>query len=558
MFKHYINKKLILYLGVFALINILQSIFTPISKDEAYYWMFSQNLDWGYFDHPPMVAAVIWLGYLIFHNILGVRVITVILSMLTQIIIWFLIPKEQREKDKTGVVFALIVVAMPICHIYGFITTPDVPLLFFGSLYLLIFKKFISKPSIKLSVLLGIVAAMLMYSKYHGALIIIFSLLPYLKVLKEKLFYLSALIGIILFLPHIYWQYNHNFVTFIYHLNYRSDNIFLFSNIFEYLLNVILILNPFVSLFLFYCLIIGKVKMQYKSLIFIFWGFIAFFGLNSLKNHIEPHWIAIAIIPVIIFLHKIVIDNHKTKGIIIKLIYVSIPIVLLARVILILPLPLNSEFHKQGKDYYKTLSLFAKDNNVVFYDSYSHPAKYEFYTGKKAFATRSIWYHKTQYDLMDIQDNYNQKKAVCFKSNGGKNWKSLNINPNEKIKYRIIEKFPVINNLQANIESVEKTDNDTILRINFKVYNPYDYDIELKNKNSSYHFNVVKFCANGEKHFFPFKINTNSFKSNNTTYCSATFAPWELAVDDRIGVAIAPYKIDALLISNLFKLPKSN
>jgi hypothetical protein len=297
----------------------------------------------------------------------------------------------------------------------------------------------------------------------------------------------------------------------------------------------------------------GKIKMQNRSLIFIFLGFIAFFGFDSLKSHVEPHWIAIAIIPTTIFLHNIIVENTKTKGLIIKLIYASLPIVLLARVVLALPLPLNSEFHKEGKEFFKALASFAKNENVVFYDSYSNPAKYEFYTGKKAFASRTIWYHKTQYDLLDIQDKYNQKKAVCFYKNGDKNWKPLDIVPNEKFKYRIIDKFPVINNLSANIESVEKTKNDTILKINFKVYNPYNYNVELKTDTNCYQFNVVEYCNNGEKHFFPFTLNTISFKSNETTYCSATFTPWELEPNDRIGIAIAPYNIDALLISNLFK-----
>ena len=45
-----------------------------LSYDESYYWMYSQFMDWGYFDHPPMVALFIKMGTYIFGNTaLGVR-----------------------------------------------------------------------------------------------------------------------------------------------------------------------------------------------------------------------------------------------------------------------------------------------------------------------------------------------------------------------------------------------------------------------------------------------------------------------------------------------------
>src|SRR6185503_1452561 len=39
---------------------------TELIPQEAYYWNYSQHLDIGYLDHPPIVAWLIWLGTLIF------------------------------------------------------------------------------------------------------------------------------------------------------------------------------------------------------------------------------------------------------------------------------------------------------------------------------------------------------------------------------------------------------------------------------------------------------------------------------------------------------------
>ncbi|MGB0423686.1 MAG: hypothetical protein ACPGED_05165, partial [Flavobacteriales bacterium] len=37
---------------------MITAFLLDLNGDEAYYWMFSQNLDWGYFDHPPAVALL--------------------------------------------------------------------------------------------------------------------------------------------------------------------------------------------------------------------------------------------------------------------------------------------------------------------------------------------------------------------------------------------------------------------------------------------------------------------------------------------------------------------
>src|SRR5215831_6721651 len=40
-------------------LRLVAAAYTPITFDEAYYWMWSKNLAGGYYDHPPMVAYVI-------------------------------------------------------------------------------------------------------------------------------------------------------------------------------------------------------------------------------------------------------------------------------------------------------------------------------------------------------------------------------------------------------------------------------------------------------------------------------------------------------------------
>ena len=55
----------VLWLGVWWVCNLLQAGFSELANDEAYYHMFAENLAWGYFDHPPMTALLVWLLSLI-------------------------------------------------------------------------------------------------------------------------------------------------------------------------------------------------------------------------------------------------------------------------------------------------------------------------------------------------------------------------------------------------------------------------------------------------------------------------------------------------------------
>src|SRR6202163_5155809 len=63
-------------------LRLVAAAFTPITFDEAYYWMWSKHLAGGYYDHPPMVALVIRLGTLIAGDTeFGVRLASILLAL---------------------------------------------------------------------------------------------------------------------------------------------------------------------------------------------------------------------------------------------------------------------------------------------------------------------------------------------------------------------------------------------------------------------------------------------------------------------------------------------
>ena len=109
-----------IFLFLWGILNLVQARLTPLNNDEAYYWMYSRHLAWGYFDHPPMIALMIKIGYSFFHNELGVRIVVVLTQLVALWLMWKLTDKEQHEKKESALIFFMLVVILPVFNIYSF------------------------------------------------------------------------------------------------------------------------------------------------------------------------------------------------------------------------------------------------------------------------------------------------------------------------------------------------------------------------------------------------------------------------------------------------------
>ena len=274
------------FLVIWFLLNALQAAFTNLDPDEAYYWMYSKALAWGYFDHPPAIATLIKLGYALIPSELGVRIFTILAQIGSFYGIWILLGKPQ-ERKQVWTLIALLV-AMPMLHVYGFVATPDAPLLLFSVWFLVLYQRFIENNSWANTFLLGACMAALLYSKYHGVLLIFFVVLSNWRLLLNPKFYVASIFGALLFFPHLYWQYSHDFPSFRYHLVGRDDPYELKHTV-TYVLNQLVIFNPFLFPMLLVALFRQTTKdALYRAFMFLLIGFWGFFFYTSFKGHVEP------------------------------------------------------------------------------------------------------------------------------------------------------------------------------------------------------------------------------------------------------------------------------
>lgn len=266
--------------------------------------------------------------------------------------------------------------------------------------------------------LLGLSIALMLYSKYHGFLVIGFTLLSNLKLLSKRSFWLVVGIALLLFLPHILWQIKHDFVSFGYHLVDRNSP-FKIMYVAEYIGNQILMVGPFAGLILIYVGIARKTENKFDlALKFNLIGFFLGFLFSSLKGHVEPHWTAFAIVPLIILSVPEIDKRIRLKKWVIGLSIATLPMIIFLRLLVmfdfgILPEPLNHRFLNK-KEHYLKIQEEAGSQPVVFSNSYQHPSLYWFFTKEASFSKNDRLYRRNQYDLMDMEAELQGTEVMYF------------------------------------------------------------------------------------------------------------------------------------------------
>jgi len=393
------------FMLLWFLLNLLQAAFTELNPDEAYYWAYSRELDWGYFDHPPMIALMIRIGSALLPGELGVRFMTVLLSTVGIWVLWLLAGKPSVRSDLNTLL--LLFAAMPMLQVYAFVATPDSPLLFFALLFFFVYDRFVRHETWSNALLLGAVMAAMLYSKYHGILVIGFMVLSNLRLLRQPRFYAAALFGVLLFIPHLYWQYSNEFPSLRYHLLGRNEP-FQGKDLYYYLLNQLVIFNPFIIYLLVIALLHRsaaplpwRTELQ-RGFRWLIYGFWLFFLLMVMRGHVEPHWLAVMSFPFLLLAYHYSLRDERYRRCLQRLILASFAVFGLAR-IAILDGVLENElrlFHERQWVY--ELEEEVGDAPVLFLNSFRDPSTYAFYTGRKGYALNSYDAARSnQYSLWD-------------------------------------------------------------------------------------------------------------------------------------------------------------
>ncbi len=288
------------------IVNLVQAAFTGLANDEAYYWMYSKNIDYGYFDHPPAIALLIKAGFAIFQNELGVRCLIVLTGTL---FIWFAFLLTNRRNFP---LFFIMFCSVSCFEAYGFIAVPDAPLLFFTAVFFLLYKRWLKDDGFINSLLLGLNIAALLYCKYHGLLILFFTLLSNPGLLKNRRLYLVILISVTAYLPHIIWQVRNDYPSYQFHVLTKSQDPYKLIDTFVFIMGQLMIAGPLISLLLFYAAFRNRIQnLTERAMKYTFVGFIIFFLFSTLNAPVEANWTVTAFVPIMVLSYNYITSNSK-------------------------------------------------------------------------------------------------------------------------------------------------------------------------------------------------------------------------------------------------------
>jgi len=308
-----LNKILLPSFIVLLLLKIGALNFTTFNLfgDEAQYWLWSKDIDFGYFSKPPFLSWIIR----VYTEILGSSFVSLKLlpSFIYLLVAWsiynLLINSGLNKKDSFA--GCLIFLFIPAVSFSSFIISTDLFLLLFWTLALNELIKINSEQGIKNFILLGIFLGLGFLSKYAA---IYFVICLFVLILFDKRFrkiFLDNLLGFsltflsvfLIITPNIVWNFNNDWVT----LQHTSDNAN-FANIeidlirgLEFLLIQVLMLGPFIvlgGLFGFY-------KWNYIQKIYLIFSIpiILIVLVEAIIVRANANWAAPALISLFVFLY---------------------------------------------------------------------------------------------------------------------------------------------------------------------------------------------------------------------------------------------------------------
>jgi hypothetical protein len=274
--------------------KIILAAVLPLSSDEAYYWVWSQKLDWSYFDHPGMVAWMMWFGQMVTAG-LFVRLPFVIMGHLTPLV-WKHICKDYLNENQQ-ILLLSIFLFNPLLGFGSLIGTPDVPLLFFWSLAVYIFQSLLRSQKNSDYIWLGVALGIGFCSKYHIVLFVP-AIIAYLtfskkwKLIEIRYVFWTILFGLMFSFPVLYWNYLHEFSSFTFQIEHGMGHkkwqpYWTYS----YLGGVLALAFPPFLLALF-----KSPKQDHNEKFNLFAKVFAltplvFFLITSVRGHVELNWI---------------------------------------------------------------------------------------------------------------------------------------------------------------------------------------------------------------------------------------------------------------------------
>jgi len=362
---------LFLLLTFFGAIRLYIAPLTGLGVDEAHYALYGELLDWSYFDHPPLVG---WVEHIFTHyfgnNEFAVRVPAIIIGFITSLLLYIFLYSITKNWN----IALLGVVALHASFIFNALFLMFLPdtllfLLLIPTIYATLYV--VQKQTTLSWIILGFLLGIAGLSKYTAILFVVPIVLFVILKKEFKLFInpkiiLTIVIALACISPVIYWNIQHDWISFTYQSNHVVGNPEInFKSFARSLAAQFGAYNPFLMPLAFYGLY--KALRSKKDTLFLsgLFGLVlfGFFSYASLYKTALPHWSALfymLFIPIgVVFLY----ENAK-KYITFSLLFgIGISLILYAELAFkFIPQP---DFQSLHRDLYGWNTIMEKAKKVA-------------------------------------------------------------------------------------------------------------------------------------------------------------------------------------------------
>jgi 4-amino-4-deoxy-L-arabinose transferase-like glycosyltransferase len=298
----FVRNTVLTILALVAL-RLVAASWTPLTFDEAYYWMWSKHLAFGYYDHPPAVAYVIRAGTMIAGDTeLGVRLVSILLALPMSFAVYraatILFGGERVAATATILLNVTLMAAVGTV-----IVTPDAPLLVASSFVLFFLAKVLETGRGVWWLAVGTAVGAALLSKYTAlffgpAILIWLVAVPKLRRwLVSPWLYLGGAVALAVFAPVILWNADHHWVSFVKQLGRARIEDFRPAFIAELIPTQIIFATPLVWILGamgLYALLMRKAGALAARVLInsTFWTIVAYFIWHSLHDRVEANWFA--------------------------------------------------------------------------------------------------------------------------------------------------------------------------------------------------------------------------------------------------------------------------
>ena len=422
---------LILFASIIAL-RLIVALTMGLMPQDAYYFFYSENLDWSYFDHPPMVAYMLKL----FTSILGTSVwaikMTNFIVTMGSLYFFHYLAKLFLSKDKANVA-SIMYGSTLLLTVLSINTTPDVPLILFWTLTIIALYKAVFEGKLIYWILGGILAGMSFDSKYTAA-IIVAGLIFFLLVSKNYRRYLFSK-EILLFLiffgitiyPIYYWNEQHDWISFSFQTSGRSGSVskfglkpkYFFGNLGTQLGLLLPVLFYFVYKVIFKYggqTIKKKALPSDKKLFLLSFSvpILLFFSLISLVYWVKLNWMMPGYVTAVILAAPFI----KKKYIKPQLITAIVVNILFFVQVAFYPVNVKSDDTWYGweelSEKIKDVKKEHTDTFIFSNDGYKTSAVMNYYLDEKVYSGNVIGYGGLQFSIVDKDLSHLEGKDAIF------------------------------------------------------------------------------------------------------------------------------------------------